>query len=180
MKKPQIKKKEYIYQGEYLSLKILEVEQEGEKTKGEVIDFPPTVGILVFIEEDEILLLKQFRLPSRKELWEIPAGKTEKGEEPEEAAKRELKEETGFKGEEWKRIGSFYVSPGYTTEYMHLFECKAGKKQEQELDKGEFIGQMRSLKIGKAWQMIREGEIKDGKTILALALNKLDYNLSRQ
>jgi len=113
------------------------------KIKRDVVNFPKTVGILPLVGKNKIVLIKQFRFPIKKEIWEIPAGKLNKGEKPEIGAKRELKEETGYVAKELKKIGEFYLSPGYSTEYMYLFLAKGLKKGKQILDKGEKIEEVK-------------------------------------
>jgi len=175
MKDPEIKKKKEIYKGSFLSLNLFEMEKDGERFEREVVIFPKTVGVLPFTEESRIALIRQYRCPAHQYLWEIPAGKIEEGESPEQAAKRELIEETGFKANALEKIGEIYVSPGYTTEYMYLFKAEIKKGGEQKLEKGEIISQIDFFEGEEVWEMADQGKIKDSKTLMALALNKLDY-----
>jgi ADP-ribose pyrophosphatase len=94
--------------GNVVLFEVFEEEMEGEKIKRDVVNFPKTVGILPLIEKDKVILIRQFRSPIKKEIWEIPAGKLDKGEKPEVGAKRELKEETGYEAKELKKIGEFF------------------------------------------------------------------------
>jgi len=143
------------------------------KIKRDVVNFPKTVGILPLVGKNKIVLIKQFRFPIKKEIWEIPAGKLNKGEKPEIGAKRELKEETGYVAKELKKIGEFYLSPGYSTEYMYLFLAKGLKKGKQILDKGEKIEEVKIFSRKEILKMIKAGKILDAKTILALFFSGL-------
>jgi ADP-ribose pyrophosphatase len=143
------------------------------KIKRDVVKFPKTVGILPLIGKDKIVLIRQFRFPINKEIWEIPAGKLEKGERPEIGAKRELKEETGYEAKNLKKIGGFYLAPGYSTEYMYLFLAQGLKKGEQNLDKGEKIKEVKIFSKKEVLEMIKTRKIVDAKTILALFFSGL-------
>jgi ADP-ribose pyrophosphatase len=155
------------------TFKIIKVEIDGEECKKNFIQFPNTVGILPLIEKDKIVLIRQFRFPITKEIWEIPAGKLDKREKPEVGAKRELKEETGYEAKELKKIGEFYLSPGYSTEYMYLFLARGLKSGEQKLDKGEKIKEVKIFSKKEVLKMIKSRKIVDAKTILALFFSGL-------
>jgi ADP-ribose pyrophosphatase len=159
--------------GPTATFKIIKVEIKGEEYEKNFIQFRNTVGILPLIGKDKIVLIRQFRFPINKEIWEIPAGKLDKGEKPEIGAKRELKEETGYEARELKKIGEFYLSPGYSTEYMYLFLAKGLKKGEQGLDKGEKIREVKIFSRKEVLKMIKTRKIVDAKTILALFFSGL-------
>jgi ADP-ribose pyrophosphatase len=169
MKKKLIKK----CKGNVVLFEVFEEEIDGEKIKRDVVRFPKTVGILPLIEKDKIVLIRQFRFPINKEIWEIPAGKLDRGEKPEVGAKRELKEETGYVAKNLKKIGEFYLSPGYSTEYMYLFLAQGLKKGEQSLDKGEKIKEVKIFSKKEVLKMIKSRKIVDAKTILALFFSGL-------
>jgi len=112
-----------------------------------------------------ILLVRQYRLPARAYLWELPAGRLDPGEKPLAAAKRELEEETGYRGRRWKKLISFYPSPGYVSEKMTIFlatDLTAGEAKPME---DERI-QCRWFSAKQVEQMIRSNKIQDGKTII--------------
>jgi ADP-ribose pyrophosphatase len=159
--------------GPTATFKIIKVEIKGEEYEKNFIQFRNTVGILPLIEKDKIVLIRQFRFPINKEIWEIPAGKLDKGEKPEIGAKRELKEETGYEARELKKIGEFYLNPGYSTEYMYLFLAKGLKKGKQGLDKGEKIREVKIFSRKEVLKMIKTRKIVDAKTILALFFSGL-------
>jgi len=165
-------KNKILYQGKEISVKLIEKEFLKKKAKIIVVDFPKTVGVLPIDENGKIILVKQYRFPAKKELWEIPAGKLKKGEKPEIGAKRELKEETGFEAEKLEKIAEYFVSPGYTSEYQYLFVAKDLKKGKQLLDEDEIIKKVKAFSLKEILKMIKERKIIDVKTILAVNLYK--------
>ena len=138
-----------------------------------VFHFPKTVGILPLIEENKIVLVRQYRFPAKKSLREIPAGKLEEREKPIEGAKRELLEETGYFTKNLKKMAEFFVSPGYSTEYMYLFLAKNLKKRKQNFSEDEKIEKVKIFSLKEILEMIEEKKIVDEKTILAILLYKL-------
>jgi ADP-ribose pyrophosphatase len=118
---------------------------------------------------DRVLLVKQFRLPAEKELWEIPAGRLDPGEKPLQTAKRELVEETGYSARKWKKLAAYWPSPGYISEKMHLYlatDLTEGKATPMEDERIE----MQWMKKKELAKLIRDGKIEDGKTLLAFLL----------
>jgi len=161
-------KKKIIYKGKEISLELIEGKIFQKEIEKEIVVFPKTVGILPLIEKDKIVLVRQYRFPAKKELWEIPAGKLEKGEKPEVGARRELKEETGFTAGKLEKIGEFYPTPGYSTEYMHLFRATLLMKGKQSLDEDEIIKNVKVFDLREILEMIEKKKIIDAKTILAV------------
>jgi ADP-ribose pyrophosphatase len=159
-----------IYKGREISLKLIEGKIEKKEIKKEIVVFPKTVAILPFLKKDKIVLVRQYRFPAKKELWEIPAGKLERGERPEMGAKRELKEETGFLARKLEKISEFYLTPGYSTEYMYLFRAAILKEKKQILNEGELIKNVRVFSKKEILEMIKNKKIIDAKTILAISL----------
>lgn len=127
------------------------------------------VVILAKGSDGKIVFVRQRRPAIDSTLLELPAGGIEKGEDPLLAAQRELAEETGWKGAEWKLVSSYYPSPGITDEKMYIFTCLLVEQTEQVLDDGEDI-EIISLTPDEARHKIQNGEIVDGKTLLALLL----------
>lgn len=121
----------------------------------------------IAMDGGEIFFVSQYRLAAGRDLIEIPAGKLNEGEDPLEAAKRELIEEVGIKAEKMSLIASVYPSPGYTNELIHIYFCEAFTKTKQKLDEGEFLNVLK-IPYEKAFKMIETGEINDGKTVIAL------------
>ena len=112
-----------------------------------------------------ILLVRQYRLPANANLWELPAGRLDPGEKPLQAAKRELIEETGYSARRWKKMISFYPSPGYVSEKMTIFlatELTSGEANPMDDERIE----IRWFSAMQVQQMIQSNKIEDGKTII--------------
>ena len=130
------------------------------------------VGSAVMMAVDDkkrVLLVRQYRLPAEKELWELPAGKLDPGEKPLQAAKRELIEETGYRARKWRKLASFYASPGYVAERMTVYlatDLKAGEATPMDDERIE----TRWFKKKELEKMIRTGKIEDAKTIVGFLL----------
>ena len=139
----------------------------GHISTREMVLHPGAVAIVAITSENEIILVRQYRYPVKEVLYEIPAGKLEEGEEPAGSARRELAEETGYTAGEWRKMSSFYTAPGFCNEYMHLYLATDLVKNEAHPDQDEIIV-CEKIPLPKALQMIERGEIKDGKTILAI------------
>jgi ADP-ribose pyrophosphatase len=139
---------------------------DDSKSFRECVDHPGGVGIIGVTDDDEVLLVRQFRYPYRETIYEIPAGKLEKGEDPFEAGKREFKEECGAVADEYFSLGEVYPTPGYCNEIIHLYGAKGLHYQEQELDDGEFLS-LCKMKFDTLVEKIMSGEIKDAKTVIA-------------
>lgn len=135
----------------------------GHEASREVIEHPGGVTIAALTENDELLFVRQFRYPMQKVLLEIPAGKLEYGEDPLEAAKRELKEETGVTAQKVISLDAEYPSPGYCNEILHLYLATGLTYGEACPDEDEFLNVER-IGLEDAVNRILSGEIKDGKT----------------
>ena len=145
------------------------------KTKFEiarsVVRHAGSAVMLAMDEKKRILLVRQYRLPAGKYLWELPAGKLDPGEKPLEAAKRELAEETGYKAKKWKKLVSFFVSPGYVEERMTIFratDLTAGDATPMDDERIE----TRWFKRKEIAGMIHSGKIEDAKTIIGFFMAK--------
>ena len=140
------------------------VELENGKTSArEVVCHNGGVCVAALTEQNEVLLVRQFRYPYKEVLLELPAGKLEPGEIPLEAAKREQKEETGTQAEEYLSLGKYFATPAYCTEQIYLWACRVTAFGEQHLDEGEFL-EVVTVPLEKAVAMVLNNEIPDGKT----------------
>ena len=164
---------------EILKTKLFTVlEQEatdpsGFRIKRSIIRHPGSAVMMAVDDQDRILLVNQFRLPAGRNLWELPAGRLDPGESPLTAAKRELREETGYKAKKWIKLASFWPTPGYVSEKMNLFvalELIEGKQEPMDDERIE----IRWFATKDLGEMIRAGKIPDAKTIIGYFL-WLDY-----
>lgn len=141
------------------------VELENGKTSArEVVCHNGGVCVAALTEQNEVLLVRQFRYPYKEVLLELPAGKLEKGEDPFEAAKRELGEECGLTADYYTPLGEFYPTVGYDTEIIYMWVATGLHTTQMHLDDDEFLTPDR-IPLAKAYEMVMSGEIKDGKTI---------------
>ena len=167
MEQPQLTDSKIIFSGRFLKIREDTVEfSDGKQLKHEILEHPEVVAV-VAIKNDKLLLEKQFRAAIAKELWEIPAGGIEPGEKPLAAAQRELQEETGYIADVWKYLTSFYTSPGFTNEIIHLFWADGLKAGPSHPEEDEMI-EVHFLELPVVMEMISSGEIQDAKTMLSL------------
>ncbi|GAJ10609.1 unnamed protein product, partial [marine sediment metagenome] len=111
-----------IYDGQVVKMRIDTVSMpDGRETQREIVEHSDCVAIVAIDADDKVLLVKQFRKAVEKELLEIPAGGIDPGEDPMTAVRREMQEETGYLPQKVERLGGFYPTPGYCTEYLHLY-----------------------------------------------------------
>ncbi|MEW5819863.1 MAG: NUDIX hydrolase [Cyanobacteriota bacterium] len=161
---------EIIYQGKIVSLKRDFAKLvDGQEKLREVVIHPGGVVVAAFTENNELLLVKQYRYPAQEELIELPAGKLEPGENPDEAIKRELEEECGFMAEYWEKLAAVYATPGFCTEKLHLYKAHGLIPTKRNLDDGEFLDYF-SLPVREVWNLVVEGKIKDAKSVALLGL----------
>jgi ADP-ribose pyrophosphatase len=156
-----------IYQGKIISLQVDEVElPDGKTASREIVKHSGAVAVLALLD-DRMIVVEQFRKPLERSLVEIPAGKLEPDEDLMEAAARELQEETGYTAESVRLICSFYTSPGFANEIIHLYAAEGLQKGEMNLDDDEFI-ECENITLEQAQQYITDGKIRDAKTITAV------------
>ena len=130
-----------------------------------IVRHPGSAVMMAVDEGDRVLLVKQFRLPAERDMWELPAGRVDPGESPLQAAKRELREETGYSAKKWTKLIMFWASPGYVDEKMHLYlatELTAGAPENMEDERIE----IRWFSKKEMQEAIRAGKIQDGKTLV--------------
>lgn len=164
---------ETLYQGRIIRLETHNVAlQDGKEGFREIIRHPGGVCILARDEEGRILLVEQFRKPMEEAYLELPAGKLEPELSPEENAKKELEEETGYRCDSLVRLGAYASSPGYSDEMIHLFLAEGLREGVRGGDDDEFI-HLHRLTEEEFQEAIRTGTIKDLKTVAAYALSKV-------
>lgn len=157
---------ETAFKGNLLTVRREDVQlPNGKTTVREIVDHSDVIAVLPVLDDGQIVLVRQFRKSAERVLLELPAGGIDGDESPEEAVRREMEEETGYAVESLEHLCSFYTSPGYTTEFMHLYRAtglKPGKATE-ETDQIEVI----ILPLEEALTRIN-GEVSDAKSILGL------------
>jgi ADP-ribose pyrophosphatase len=163
-----ILKTEKIFSGRVINVAVHDVQlPDGTKSKRELVQHPGAVAIVALAPRRQVLLVRQFRIAAGKVLSEIPAGTLKPNEPPEACAIRELQEETGYKPGKLESLGGFYVAPGYTTEYIHLYLATGLIESRLDGDVDEFI-EVEHISLRRALTMIERGDIVDGKTITGL------------
>jgi ADP-ribose pyrophosphatase len=163
-------KSEKIFSGRIISLQVDEVElPNGKTSKREIIKHPGAVAILPITDDGKIVMVEQYRKALERTLVEIPAGKLEKGEDPEDSARRELEEETGYVCANLDWLISFYTSPGFADEIVHVYIATGLSKKENAaaLDEDEFVNIV-ELSLTEAKQYIEAKKIYDAKTAYAV------------
>ena len=140
----------------------------GKESFREIVDHHGGVGVLAF-HEGKIALVKQFRYAYKEELYEMPAGKLEKGEDPAEGGRRELEEEVGYVADKYEYLGKMYPSCGYTNEIIYLYKAENLHKTHTHLDEDEFV-EVYWFTLDEIKKMVKSGQIVDAKTICALYL----------
>jgi ADP-ribose pyrophosphatase len=152
-----------VYDGDLIDVTL---ERWGEYER-EIVEHPGAVAIVAVDHEDRVTLVRQLREPARKKLLELPAGTLEKGEEPLATARRELEEETGQRGGEWRELAAFYTTPGFCRERMTVFAAEGVDPGESRREAGEEI-ELLAVPVAELRALVPE--LEDGKTIVGLLL----------
>lgn len=159
--------KNYVYNGKIINLRCDDaLLPNGQPCKREIIEHPGGSCVL-YVEDGKILFVRQYRYAYEESLYEIPAGKLERGEDPTIAAARELEEEAGVKAKELQLLYVIYPTPGYTDEKIYIYRAQGGKRVTSHLDEDEFLD-VEYIPAEKVKEMLKNGEIRDAKTIIAL------------
>jgi len=157
-----------IYDGRAVKLRMDTVQMPGgRQTTREIVEHSDCVAIIAVDENDNILLVNQFRKPVEKELLEIPAGGIDAGEDPEAAVRREMQEETGYLPRKVERLGGFYSAPGYCSEYLYLYLAADLVPSQLHAEDTESIRLVR-VPVSEIPGLLDSGRICDGKTIAGL------------
>ncbi|OME70520.1 ADP-ribose pyrophosphatase [Paenibacillus odorifer] len=156
-----------VFDGKIISLQVDTVRlPDGNTATREVVKHPGAVAVLA-LNNNKMLVVEQYRQPMQRTEVEIPAGKLDKGEDPLVAAGRELHEETGFHSGDLKLLKSFYTSPGFADEIIHLYVTTNAKPGDMSLDEDEFL-EVSELTLEEAYQYMADGRIADAKTMMAV------------
>jgi ADP-ribose pyrophosphatase len=144
------------------------IDPNNRKIRRILVEHKGSTVVMPVDDQGRILLVQQYRFPARDFLWELPAGKIDPGETALEGAKRELIEETGFRAKSWKKLVTFYASPGFQQETMTIFLAKNLTAGEAAPDHGEEDLIMRWFPQKRIESWIRSGKICDAKTIIGM------------
>jgi ADP-ribose pyrophosphatase len=159
---------ERLYDGKVVSLRVDSIRMaDGRLAKREVVEHRAAVAIVPVDSNGDIVMVRQYRRPAGAELLELPAGVLEEGEEPADAVQRELQEETGFRAERIRRLTGFWVAPGYTTEFIHVYLGEGLVASRLDPDEDEAI-EVEVHPLSAALAMIDSGDICDAKSIIGL------------
>ena len=143
--------------------------ENGVTSDMDFIQHPGAAAMVPMLNNQEVVLIKQYRHAIREFIWEIPAGTLDPNESPLNCARRELIEEIGYSATDWHQLGTITPLPGCSDEHIHIFLASDLKPEEQQLDDDEMIN-VHKINLSEALQMILAGEISDGKTISGLFL----------
>jgi ADP-ribose diphosphatase len=159
-----------VYSGRVLSLDVDEVEEPGGvRATREVVRHRGSVAALAVHDDGRVVLVRQYRYPVDEEVWELPAGRLDPGETPAEGAARELEEEVGLKAGSVESLSTFYTTPGFCDEEMHLFRMTSLTSVPPRPEADERIEAL-TCTLEDARAMVDRGEVHEGKTLVALLL----------
>jgi ADP-ribose pyrophosphatase len=161
---------ETVHEGSLFKVQVLSwTDERGQPIRREVVRHPGAVVIVPVLDADNVVMIRNYRVAVDDRLWEFPAGKLERDEEPERAALRELEEETGYRAASLRKLGEFYTSPGFADELMHAFVAEGLSLTSQRLEAGEDI-KVEVIARDQALRMVHDGRLRDGKSIAALLM----------
>lgn len=139
----------------------------GRTAEREYIAHPGAVAVIAVTDVGELVMERQFRYPLGRDMFELPAGKIDPGEEPIETARRELKEETGYTASRWKHVATINIAIGYSDERIEIYLAQGLESGGRKLDDEEFL-EVFTLPLATALEWVREGKITDAKTVSCL------------
>ncbi|WP_305046930.1 NUDIX hydrolase [Geoalkalibacter sp.] len=161
---------EKIFEGRIVSLNLEEHElPDGRRAVFEMVRHPGGAAILPLLDDGRVLLIRQFRPAGGGMVWEIPAGRLEPGESPEDCVRREIQEELGYRAGQVDQLGEMLTAVGFCDEIVHLYLGRALEPVERALEPDEYI-EVVPMPYAEALSLVTQGEIPDGKTQLALLL----------
>ncbi len=169
-----------VYTGKIVSLDVDEVRYpNGSTGKLEMIRHPGASAVVPLSGDEsdpKVVLIRQYRYAASGFLYEIPAGRLDPGESPEECARRELREETGYTARHLEELTTIYTTPGFTDERIHLFLAREIAEGQSAVEEDEILD-IELVPLSRAIEMVEAGEIVDAKTSLALLLTGRQLNL---
>lgn len=161
-----------IYNGRIFSVRQDTVElQNGSTATRDIVAHSGGVGVIAVLDDGKIPVVRQYRKGIESVCLEIPAGKSEEGEDPETCGRRELSEETGYSAEKFTLISRFAVSPAYCSEIIHIYKAEDLSFTGQHLDENEYLN-VEYYTLDELFDMVATGEIVDAKTVIAVMILK--------
>ncbi len=161
---------EHVFQGKAFDVRVDQLRRpNGETTRIDLVEHVGAVTMLPVDDKGKLRFVRQYRHPAGKRLLELPAGTLEPGEPPEACARRECREEIGMAPGSLRRLGGFYLAPGYSTEYIHVFLATQLQAAPLPGDEEDEL-QVEALSLDQAVQQMRSGAIEDAKSLAALLL----------
>lgn len=171
----ELLRREKLYSGKIVNLVV----DHGRYTSGneairEIIEHPGGAVVLALFDNDDILVVKQYRYPIGDYVVELPAGKLDSAEDPQKCAERELREETGYVASRWTKLTTIMTTPGFCNERLHIYMAQGLSQSPggQALEEGEQTIKVLRLPLVEALAMIERGEIADGKSIAGIFLGE--------
>jgi len=159
---------EQVFDGQLLKVHRDRVRlPSGDESVREWIAHPGAVVVLAVLDNGKLLFERQYRYPVRRVMLELPAGKIDPQEHPLDTARRELKEETGYKAKSWRHLGTLHTCIGYSDEHIEIFLARGLSYVGEAPDHSEVL-EIHELMLSDALLAVRDGEITDGKTVAAL------------
>ncbi|MBN1638038.1 MAG: NUDIX hydrolase [Ignavibacteriales bacterium] len=172
-----IEKSEVIFTGKVFSIQVDKIiYKSGNPGVREIVHHPGGAVVVGVTKENKIILVKQFRYPLNKIIYELPAGKLDKNEDPVECATRELIEETGYTAGKIENLGYIYSSPGFCDEKLYIYLATNLKAGEHKREEGEIGMEVLEFDLSEIEEMITKGEICDAKTICGIYFYKKASN----
>lgn len=166
-----------IYKGKIINVTTKKIRfPDGHTSIYEYVFHKPAVMIVPVVDNNKILLVRQYRPVINRKIWELPAGIIDKKETPYQTAIRELEEETGLKARKLIKLGAFYSSPGFTDELTTIFLAKEIKKTRQKLDPDENIT-LKTFSISSLLKKIKEKKLTDSKTVMGILITASYLNI---
>lgn len=156
-----------VYEGRVVNLRVDTIATASEPHDVEIVEHSGAVVVIPQPNPDEIVLVRQYRHAIGATTWEVCAGGMEPGETPEDAARRELREETGFRARTLRRLWAAYSAPGFCTELLHFFATDDYEVGQAEPDVGEEI-EVATFPLGRLREMMERDELRDAKSQIAI------------
>ena len=171
--KEEMVSQETVYEGVIVNVRRDKARlMDGRITNREVVEHPGGVAVFAMDDQGRVALVRQYRYAVGEHLWEIPAGKREKGEEPRITARRELHEEVGADAERWTDLGTLIASPGCYAERLYLYKAEGLTFTRQQLDEDEFL-EVRFFPFEEVVEKCLSGQLQDAKTVAAVLKAKV-------